>query len=45
MYLLTPQGIEQKTKITASFLRRKLAEYEQLKHDIQELKKEVNREP
>ena len=45
MYLLTSHGIEQKTKITASFLRRKLAEYEQLKHDIQELKKEVNPEP
>ena len=45
MYLLTAHGIEQKTKITASFLRRKMAEYEQLKQEIHELSLEVNRAP
>lgn len=45
MYLLTPHGIEQKTKITASFLRRKMAEYAQLKQEIYELSQEVNGEP
>ena len=30
LYLLTPQGIEEKTKLTASFLQRKLIEYEQI---------------
>ena len=45
MYLLTPHGIEQKAKITASFLRRKMEEYEQLKQEIYELSQEVNRTP
>jgi EPS-associated MarR family transcriptional regulator len=45
MYLLTPHGIEQKAKITASFLHRKMAEYEQLKKEIQELRQEVNPDP
>ena len=44
MYILTPDGVEQKTKITASFLRRKMAEYEQLKKEIQELRQEVRLE-
>ena len=41
MYLLTPHGIEQKTKITASFLRRKMAEFEAIKQEIDSLKQEV----
>ena len=45
MYLLTPHGIEQKAKITASFLQRKMQEYEQLKKEIRELRQEVNPEP
>ncbi len=45
MYLLTPRGIDEKTKITASFLRRKIIEYEQLKQEIQELSQEANRAP
>ena len=31
VYLLTPRGINEKARITASFLKRKLHEYEQLK--------------
>lgn len=45
MYLLTPRGIEEKTRITANFLKRKMAEYEQLKQEIRELTQEVNPEP
>ena len=44
MYLLTPKGIEEKTRITANFLKRKMAEYDQLKQEIRELTREVNPE-
>jgi len=40
-YLLTPQGVEKKAKMTARFLKRKIQEFEQLKRDIEQLKKEV----
>ena len=45
MYILTPQGVEQKSKITVNFLKRKMAEYDQLKREIRELTQEVSREP
>ncbi len=41
LYLLTPTGIEAKTKTTYRFLKRKIAEYEKLETEIKELKKEV----
>jgi EPS-associated MarR family transcriptional regulator len=41
-YLLTPRGIKSKTLITADFLQRKIAEYESLKTEIAELKREVS---
>jgi EPS-associated MarR family transcriptional regulator len=37
-YLLTPSGISEKTKLTGSFLKRKLHEYETLKDEIKALK-------
>lgn len=40
-YLLTPLGIAEKANLTARFLRRKLAEYESLNHEIELLKREV----
>jgi EPS-associated MarR family transcriptional regulator len=40
-YILTPRGIEQKTSITVQFLRRKVTEYETLKREIAELRREV----
>jgi EPS-associated MarR family transcriptional regulator len=43
-YLLTPSGIEEKTKITYLFLKRKMKEYEKLDEEIRQLKKEVNPE-
>ena len=38
MYLLTPKGIEQKSMLTASFLKIKLGEFEILKNEIAQLK-------
>ena len=41
LYLLTPKGIERKASITVSFLQRKVQEYEDLKVEIKQLKREV----
>ena len=41
MYLLTPAGMLEKTKITRSFLARRETEYQQLKQEIQRLKSEI----
>lgn len=43
IYLLTPQGISEKTKLTIEFLQHKTTEYEQLKLEIECLKQEVNK--
>ncbi len=40
-YLLTPQGIAEKTSLTASFLKCKMKEYEMLKTEIEVLQSEV----
>tara|TARA_B100001013_G_scaffold156134_1_gene93007 strand:+ start:227 stop:547 length:321 start_codon:yes stop_codon:yes gene_type:complete len=34
IYLLTPKGITQKTKLTINFLKRRMNEYDQLKQDL-----------
>ena len=39
--MLTPKGVEDKAKVTARFLRNKQAEYEALKQEIDQLKKEA----
>lgn len=41
-YFLTPQGIYEKSTLTARFLKRKMREYEELKEEIESLKKEVS---
>jgi cell shape-determining protein MreC len=41
VYLLTPSGMTQKAAITVRFLRRKMAEYERLRQEIEQLKAEV----
>ena len=41
LYILTPKGMEMKARITASFLQRKMDEYEVLKQEIRELQREV----
>ena len=34
LYLLTPKGISEKTKITIKFMQRKIQEYEELKEEL-----------
>ena len=41
-YLLTPKGMDEKAKITARFLKRKRAEFESLKMEIQSLQRELD---
>jgi len=41
-YLLTPAGMEEKTRITMAFLRRKVAEYEALEKEIEALRGDLN---
>lgn len=40
-YYLTPQGIEEKARLTVRFFRRKVREYEELKAQLDELEKEA----
>jgi EPS-associated MarR family transcriptional regulator len=41
-YLLTPRGVAAKTRLTASFLKRKLKEYDALEAEIEALRAEVD---
>ena len=41
-YLLTPAGLEEKSRITLAFLRRKVAEYETLQREIEQLRGDLN---
>lgn len=41
VYYLTPKGAEEKARVTVRFLRQKMAEYEILKKEIQELRGEA----
>ena len=34
IYLLTPKGIAEKTKLTMNFMKRKMKEYDELKKDL-----------
>lgn len=40
-YLLTPQGIDEKTRLTMAFLKAKMQEYETLRAEIRQMRKEV----
>ena len=42
LYLLTPEGITQKSKLAIDFLRRKKQEYDELKREIDELTEELH---
>lgn len=42
VYVLTPRGIAEKANLTTSFLKRKMAEYDALKEEIETLKRESN---
>lgn len=41
LYLLTPKGINEKTRVTLRFLKVKLNEYETLKGELEELQREA----
>ena len=43
IYLLTPKGIEQKTRLTFAFLAIKLEEYKMLKNEISKLKQDAEK--
>src|SRR4029079_6405669 len=43
LYHLTPRGIEEKAKVTARVLQRKLEEYEALKREVEQLQREAAR--
>lgn len=43
-YLLTPTGMAEKSKLTAEFLQRKMAEYEELQEEIEQLEAEISGE-
>ena len=34
LYVLTPQGISEKTKLTLNFMKRKIREYDELKKEL-----------
>jgi len=36
IYVLTPRGITEKTKLTLNFMKRKMQEYDELKKEIKE---------
>tara|TARA_B100000282_G_C31668637_1_gene461058 strand:+ start:146 stop:445 length:300 start_codon:yes stop_codon:yes gene_type:complete len=36
LYVLTPEGLTQKTKLTINFMKRKMKEYDELKKEIEE---------
>lgn len=42
-YFLTPRGIEERTRATAYFLRCKVAEYEELEKEIEQLRNEIKK--
>lgn len=42
-YVLTPNGLRAKARVTLDFLRRKQAEYVQLEREIAELRREADR--
>ena len=42
IYLLTPKGISEKTKITLKFMKKKMEEYDKLEKEYQKLIKKKN---
>ena len=43
-YLLTAKGIKEKAQLTSSFLYRKMQEYEELKREIESLRRDLSEE-
>ncbi len=45
MYLLTPRGLEEKARLTVRFLAVKMREYEQLREEIEQMRRETGSAP
>ena len=45
LYILTPQGISSKTKLTITFMQKKMKEYDELKSEISNLDNVKNNHP
>jgi len=43
LYKLTPKGIEEKARVTVRFLRCKMAEYDRIEKEIEELREEADK--
>ena len=41
-YILTPRGVAEKARLTGAFLKRKVAEYEALKAEIEALRQDMS---
>ena len=41
IYLLTPKGMKEKSRVTLRFLKRKVEEYEELQVEIEQLRREA----
>ncbi|MEO8021553.1 MarR family EPS-associated transcriptional regulator [Polaromonas sp.] len=41
-YVLTPEGLEEKSRLTKAFLKRKLVEFEALQREIETLRQEAH---
>ena len=37
LYMITPKGISEKTKLTVSFMKRKMKEYDELKKELEKM--------
>ena len=44
MYYLTPRGFQEKAQVTVRFFRQKVAEYEALRSELQQLRREAARQ-
>ena len=44
IYILTPRGLEERARLTLSFLRRKTLEYEEISRQIRDLAQEIEEE-
>ena len=42
MYYLTPKGVKEKARVTLRFFQKKIAEYEQLKSEIEVLRRDAD---
>ena len=41
-YIITPEGISERTKLTINFMKRKMKEYDELKQELESNKEDVD---